>query len=171
LFATHSRLRRFSAVLCGGFLGTIVRYWLSILVQSYLGKGWPYDILLINISGALILAFVTVLADTTFLIGPTRRLFVNIGFLGAYTTFSSLELGAITLFMNGNWILALLYLIASFGGGVLAVLLGEWLAQTFIRALKRSPTYKIGKLSSHVSTEPAQNEKDHSDIQDDLLAR
>ncbi len=171
MFATHSRFRRFAGVLCGGFLGTIVRYWLSIFVQSHLGKNWPYDILLINVSGALVLAFVTILADTTLLIGPTRRLFINIGFLGAYTTFSSLGLGAITLFINGNWPLALLYLIASFAGGVLAVLLGEWLAQTFVRVLKRSPVYQGNKLAGSISTAPAQNEKDHIDIQDDLLTR
>jgi CrcB protein len=171
LFATNSRLRRFSAVLSGGFLGTSVRYWLSIFVQSHLGKNWPYDIFLINVSGALILAFVTVLADTTLLIGPTRRLFINIGFLGAYTTFSSLELGAITLFINGNWPLALLYLIASFIGGVLAVLLGEWLAQIVTRALKRAPAYKTSKLSALAATKLPRNPQDHVDVPDDLLTR
>ncbi len=171
MFATNSRVRRFFAVLGGGFLGTIARYWLSIFVQSHLGKSWPYDIFLINISGALLLAFVTILADTTLLIGPTRRLFINIGFLGAYTTFSSLELGAITLFLNGQWPLALLYLIASFIGGVLAVLLGEWLARMATRVLKRAPVYKTGRLSIPASTKLVQKPEDHVDVQDDLLKR
>jgi fluoride ion exporter CrcB/FEX len=56
-----------------------------------------YDILFINLTGALLLAFCMVLADATFLLGPTRRLFVNVGFLGAYTTFSSLAMGDVLL--------------------------------------------------------------------------
>ena len=78
--------RRLLAVLGGGFCGTITRYLLSGLIQSYLGKGWPYDILFINLTGAFILSFVTTLAEATLLVGPTRRLFINVGFLAAYTT-------------------------------------------------------------------------------------
>lgn len=89
---TLSTRRRRLAVFCGGFLGTVARYLLSGLIQAGLGKAWPYDILLINITGAFLLACITSLADATFLIGPTRRLFINVGFLGAYTTFSSLSL-------------------------------------------------------------------------------
>ena len=94
-----SERRRILAILVGGFCGTVTRYLLSIAVQGWLGKGWPYDILLINVTGAFVLAFATTLADATFLIGPTRRLFINVGFLGAYTTFSSLSLGDAT----GRW--------------------------------------------------------------------
>ena len=124
--------RRLLAVMAGGFLGAIARYLLSLFVQSHLGKAWPYDILLINITGALALAFVTTLADATFLIGPTRRLFINVGFLGAYTTFSSLALGDILLFVGGKWLPALLYLFLSLIGGVLAVFLGDWLGQRVV---------------------------------------
>jgi fluoride exporter len=129
---TLTARRRLFAVMGGGFLGAITRYLLSLLVQSHLGKAWPYDILLINITGALVLAFVTMLADATFLIGPTRRLFINVGFLGAYTTFSSLALGSILLFAAGNWLPALLYLFLSLIGGVLAVLVGDWLGQQVV---------------------------------------
>src|SRR5437588_9532727 len=105
-----SARRRLFAVLSGGFCGTITRYLLSMLIQGWLGKSWPYDILFINITGAFILALVTTLADATVLIGPTRRLLINVGFLGAYTTFSSLALGDVLLFTKDQWLLALLYL-------------------------------------------------------------
>lgn len=121
--------RRLLAVLCGGFCGTITRYLLSGLIQGYLGKSWPYDILFINLTGAFILSFVTTLAETTLLVGPTRRLFINVGFLGAYTTFSSLALGDVLLATNGNMLTALVYLVLSITGGVLAVLLGDACAQ------------------------------------------
>src|SRR6266567_7008570 len=106
--------RRLLAVFCGGFLGTLARALLSTTLQSRFGNGWPYDILLINLTGAFLLAFFTTLADATILIGPTRRLFINVGFLGAYTTFSSLALGDVLLFSKSMWFLAIFYLLCSF---------------------------------------------------------
>ncbi len=137
-----SWFRRMLAVLCGGFCGTVTRYGLSLFIQSWLGKGWPYDIFLINISGALLLAFVTALAEAAFLIGPTRRLFINIGFLGAYTTFSSLALGDVLLLTGGQLFLAILYFFASLIGGLLAVLVGDLLGSWFVRSLKSSSWQK-----------------------------
>src|SRR5690348_8507704 len=128
-----SSRRRLFAVLCGGFCGTIMRYLLSGLIQGYLGKGWPYDILFINLTGAFILSFVTTLAETTLLVGPTRRLFIKVGFLGAYTTFSSLDLGDVLLAANGNTVAALVHLVLSITAGVLAVLLGDTFAQWCVK--------------------------------------
>src|SRR5260370_20308624 len=120
-----SARRRIFAVLCGGFFGTITRFVLSTIMQGWLGKGWPYDLLLINVTGTLLLAFVTTLADATFLVGPTRRLFITVGFLGAYTTFSSFALGDDLLVSSGEFLSALLFLALSLTGGVLAVLLRD----------------------------------------------
>jgi fluoride exporter len=133
--------RRMMAVLIGGFLGTISRFLLSQLIQSLLGKSWPFDIFTINITGAFALAFVNVLADATILIGPTRRLFITVGFLGAYTTFSSLSLNVVQLLEAGQWFPGLLFLVVSLDEGYFAVLLGDWLGHqfcTFIRQLNPS---------------------------------
>ncbi|RAQ97831.1 fluoride efflux transporter CrcB [Thermogemmatispora tikiterensis] len=124
-----SRRRRLGAVMLGGFCGTLARAWLSPLLQAWFGKSWPYDILLINLSGALALALATVLAEATFLIGPTRRLLITVGFLGAYTTFSSLALGDILLLSAGRWLAAVFYLLLSLGGGIVAIWLGTWLGE------------------------------------------
>src|SRR5438105_12450570 len=158
--------RRLFAVLCGGFCGTITRYLLSMLIQGWLGKSWPYDILFINITGAFILALVTTLADATVLIGPTRRLFINVGFLGAYTTFSSLALGDVLLFGKEQWLPAVVYLVASIVGGVLAVLLGNWLGQECVRWGKRAKLH-IKRLSA--SPLVARMDEQHVDMQNDRL--
>ncbi|GHO96212.1 hypothetical protein KSF_062600 [Reticulibacter mediterranei] len=133
---TLSPARRLLAVFCGGFLGTLARALLSTMIQAHFGNGWPYDILLINLTGAFLLAFFTTLADATILIGPTRRLFINVGFMGAYTTFSSLALGDILLFSKAMWLPAISYLLCSFIGGLLAVLLGDWVGQRIVRRVK-----------------------------------
>lgn len=161
---TLSTRRRLLAVLAGGFLGTITRYLLSMLIQGMLGKSWPYDIFFINVTGALIIAFITTLADATFLIGPTRRLFINVGFLGAYTTFSSMALGDVLLIAKGALLPALLYIVLSLVIGVLAVFLGDWLGQQCIRYGRRRGT--VAKRSGKL---PQQKSAEHLDIDDDLL--
>lgn len=164
--ASLSERRRIFAVLGGGFCGTVTRYLLSLFIQGWLGKSWPYDILLINVTGAFVLAFVTTLADATFLIGPTRRIFINVGFLGAYTTFSSLALGDVLLVANGQWLPAVLYLLLSLIGGVVAVMAGDASGRWFIgrvrrpvKAIKVVPTSPLARIA----------EGEHVDVEDDVL--
>ncbi|HEU5376273.1 MAG TPA: CrcB family protein [Ktedonobacteraceae bacterium] len=154
--------RRVLAVLAGGFLGTLARYGLSMVLQGWLGKAWPYDILLINLTGACVLALLTTLADAALLIGPTRRLLLTTGLLGAYTTFSSLALGDVLLFSQGSWLPALLYLLLSLPGGLCVVLLGDWLGQKCIAHIQRR---------SHKSraVQRSRSANKHGHIQDELF--
>jgi len=165
---TPSTRRRILAVFAGGFCGTIARALLSILIQSRSGNGWPYDILLINLTGAFLLAFLTTLADATILIGPTRRLFINVGFLGAYTTFSSLALGDILQFEKGHWFSGLLYLALSIAGGILAVLIGDLLGQFCVKST-RSRNKPVSREAFNALPADATMRDAHIDIQDDLL--
>ena len=105
------------------------------------------------------LAFITTLADASVLIGPTRRLVINVGFLGAYTTFSSLALGDVLLFANGRWLLALLYLFLSIVGGIVAVLAGDVLGRACIKQVKKRGKMTIGEATK----------EGHLDVQDDVL--
>ncbi len=165
---TLSTQRRILAVFTGGFCGTIARALLSMLIQSHLGSGWPYDILLINLSGAFLLAFFTTLADGTFLIGPTRRLFINVGFLGAYTTFSSLALGDILQFEKGHWFPGILYLALSIAGGILAVLIGDLCGQFCVKRI-RSRNKPASREALNILPTDTNKPGRHVDIQDDVL--
>jgi fluoride exporter len=160
--------RRILAVFFGGFLGTIVRYLLSLTIQRYVGNGWPYDILLINLTGAFFLALFTTWADAAILIGPTRRLFLNVGFLGAYTTFSSLALGDMLVSSNGQWLSAFLYLFCSIMGGIVAIMLGIWSGQWSVKRVKRAFAQKTA-AKIIVATLQGLHTGDHVDIDDDVL--
>ncbi len=168
-----SARRRLIAVLCGGFCGTITRSLLSTALQSAWGKGWPYDILLINVTGACVLALITTLADATFLVGPTRRLLLNVGFLGAYTTFSSFALGDVLLLAGREWGAAVLYLGISLVGGMLAVVIGDLLGQTLIRAgrpgQRRGKAERVDTSGEELLPADAAASPEHLDIADDLL--
>jgi CrcB protein len=150
--------KRILAVICGGFCGTLARTFLSLWIQSLVGKGWPYDILSINISGAFVLAFLTTLADASLLIGPTRRLFFNVGFLGAYTTFSSMALGSVTLIGDQRQFLALLYLLCSLIGGSLAVVLGQLCGIGFVDRMRhrQAPAVATASLAADLQREKAE---------------
>ena len=165
---TLSARRRILAVFAGGFCGTITRALLSMLIQARFGNGWPYDILLINLTGAFLIAFFTTLADTTFLIGPTRRLFINVGFLGAYTTFSSLALGDMLQFQRGHWLPGLVYLALSMVGGILAIQVGDIGALFCINSVRSRRRLKLRDTQGTLSTDAKRQEK-HIDIQDDVL--
>ncbi|GCE06591.1 fluoride efflux transporter CrcB [Dictyobacter aurantiacus] len=129
----HFNILGLVIVFCGGFLGTVARYLLSHAIQASLGNNWPYDILLINITGAFALSLISTLADASLYISPARRLFLNVGFMGAYTTFSSLALGDFTLLSGEKAMLALLYLLCSIIGGIIAVVLGQILGLRIVQ--------------------------------------
>jgi fluoride exporter len=164
---TLSTRRRWLAVLGGGFLGAITRYLLSAAMQAVLGKAWPYDIFVINLTGAFVLALVTALADTTTLIGPTRRLFINVGFLGAYTTFSSMALGDVLLLGQGRWLAASLYLLLSIPGGIAMALLGETAWRWLVKKLRRAPALAQTRRRSSAPLPVWTGSAGHSDTQDE----
>ncbi len=107
----------------GGFAGANARYLASLWIQHQAGTAFPYDTLLINVTGCYVLGVFSSLLQRT-AVSDTWRLLVAIGFLGGYTTFSTFELNLYTLVQKGNFVPALLYLLLSMALGFLAVYLG-----------------------------------------------
>ncbi|HWA20251.1 MAG TPA: fluoride efflux transporter CrcB [Devosia sp.] len=94
----------------GGALGSMARYGTGVLVGRFWGLGFPLGTLLINIIGSLVMGvFVGYLARTTPEWQADARLFVAVGILGGFTTFSAFSLDAITLIERGEVGAALLY--------------------------------------------------------------
>ena len=73
-----------------GFLGTLARYYMQGFVQSFTGTTFPFGTMVVNLSGCFLLGFLNQLLTDRFLSDPQWRLFLTIGFCGAYTTFSTL---------------------------------------------------------------------------------
>lgn len=113
----------------GGFVGAIARFVIARLSAHLLGIGFPYGTFIINITGSFLLGFMgTLVAQRVIPHSEEIRLAVSIGFLGAYTTFSTFEFESHALFDNGSWLLGLTNLFASLFVGLLAVRLGIVLA-------------------------------------------
>ena len=108
----------------GGFVGANARYLLSGWVASRFGATFPYGTYVINISGSFILGFFLAFAEDRAWVAPSLRLLFAVGFVGAYTTFSTFEYESIRLLQERELLLAGLYLIGSVLTGGIAVVLG-----------------------------------------------
>jgi len=108
----------------GGFIGANARYLLGGWVASRLGATFPYGTYVINISGSFILGFFLAFADDRAWVAPSLRLLFAVGFVGAYTTFSTFEYESMRLLQEREMLLAGLYLIGSVLTGGIAVVLG-----------------------------------------------
>lgn len=108
----------------GGFLGACARYWVSGWTAEKWGASFPYGTLLINLTGSFVLGLFLAATTERLLIDPRWRLFLAIGFLGAYTTFSTYTYESVQLLLTGNWWVGLANLVGSNLLGLLASLLG-----------------------------------------------
>ena len=107
----------------GGFLGANARYFLGVWVAARFGTTFPYGTFVINITGSFILGLIMGSLEGHVL-SPVVRLSAAIGFVGAYTTFSTWTYETLRLIENGSWLLALANVFGSLLIGMLAVIVG-----------------------------------------------
>ena len=109
----------------GGFFGAVARFLISTAVSSRYAPHFPWATFLINITGSFVLGLLATLIANQVLTNPLWRLGVTVGFIGAYTTFSTFEYESAALGIS--WA-ALGNLLGSIVAGYGAVRLGIWLA-------------------------------------------
>ena len=119
----------------GGFIGAVLRYLTSDLVQRLSGSGFPYGTLAVNALGCLVIGFLAVLAEERGIFTPEARALVFVGVLGAFTTFSTFSYETSNLLRSGQALPALLNIGVQIGLGLVAVWTGMQLALRFFRAM------------------------------------
>ena len=125
-------LYKLLAIGSGGFLGAISRYLLSTLVQNQLKpEQFPVGIFVVNIIGCLLIGFLAGLFELKAWMHIELRLFVFVGLLGGFTTFSTFANDTFLLGKQGEMLAALI----NAGGQVLIGLLCVWLGYLLIRLL------------------------------------
>lgn len=117
----------------GGFLGANARYALGVWIVDRLGAAFPLHTLVINLSGSLAIGAILVLLTERLVADPAWRLFLVVGFLGGYTTFSSYTFEALELARDGEWLAAAGYVLGSNVLGLAATYLGMVLARGLSR--------------------------------------
>ena len=123
-------LEKILLISAGAVLGANARYWLGDWAAQKWGSAFPYGTFLINITGSLLLGFFMTLATERFMLDPRWRLFFAVGFLGAYTTFSTYTFESFNLLYSGQWLPGLLNAFGSTLAGLAAVAVGVWLGKS-----------------------------------------
>lgn len=116
----------------GGAIGASVRYVLGIWIIGRIGASFPWNTMVVNISGGLAIGISLTLLTERIIADPAWRLLLVVGFLGGYTTFSSYTFEALALLEAGAWFSAVWYVLGSNGLGLLATYLGIVLARVLI---------------------------------------
>lgn len=114
----------------GGFLGANARFFLGRWAAESFSGHFPIGTFIINISGSFLLGLAATLINLKLIpFGDHLRLTLAVGFIGAYTTFSTYEYESHSLMENGNWGMAAVNLFGSLVAGLIALRLGVWLAR------------------------------------------
>jgi len=117
-------------ILClSGAIGTVSRYAVSGMVYRIFGSRFPHGTLAVNLLGCLILGFLAVLAEVRLVLTPPMRLFLMIGFCGAFTTFSTLIYETFNLIRDGQSLQAFLNLAVTLVFGFAFFRAGMWIGE------------------------------------------
>jgi CrcB protein len=119
---------RITLLIVFGALGTLARYGLQGLVQARAGSSFPAGTLVVNLVGCFLLGGIAEYAMTHLSVPPEWRIGITVGFLGAFTTFSTFTFEAVRLMQDGEWWRGWAYILASVMGGMLAIVVGMRLA-------------------------------------------
>ncbi len=117
------------AVGLGGFVGAVLRFGVTKWVARFGSGGFPYGTFVVNVVGCLIIGIVFALIETRPQISANVRLFVIVGLLGSFTTFSTFGYETFELLRNGLWGLATANVMGSAALGLCAVVAGRFVGR------------------------------------------
>jgi CrcB protein len=125
-------LTKILCVAVGGAFGAMARYLINISpLQNLFGK-FPFHTFFINVAGSFLIGFLLILFTDKWSVGENLRLAVMIGFLGAFTTFSTYELEIWQLIKESQYVTAFAYLFLSVLVGFMGIIAGIGLAKKFL---------------------------------------
>ena len=122
-------MQKYVFIAIGGSLGAIARYWVGALVANRLGTKFPYGTFVINISACIIIGFALTFLGKRADLNPAWRFLIPVGFVGAYSTFSTYEWETFSSLRTGAFAMASFYAFLSLFLGIAAVWCGTLIAE------------------------------------------
>jgi len=103
----------FLSVACGGAIGALLRYFLSNAIQILSSNSYPYGILICNILGSVIMGLLYDAMSKGGIFTDSIRMFLQVGLLSSFTTFSAFSLEAFLMIEKGEYTLAITFILLS----------------------------------------------------------
>ncbi len=123
----------YAFVALGGACGASLRFYISQLVLNWLGKGFPFATLMVNIIGSFIMGLLYQLIEHEILNVSVHRTLIGIGFLGAFTTFSTFSLDSLLLLQQGDVLKAAINILLNVSLCIAAAALGMFMVTTLTK--------------------------------------
>ena len=121
-------MTRYVMIAIGGALGALARYALAAMVQQRVAVGFPWGTFVVNVTGCFVMGVAaTVLTERV--VSANLQFLIPVGFIGAYTTFSTFELETFRAVSDGAWTIAGLNVVGSAAAGYASLWLGVALAR------------------------------------------
>lgn len=122
-------MQKYLWIAIGGALGSIARYWVGSAVAGRFGARFPFGTFVINMTACVIIGFSMTFLARRADVNPAWRFLVPVGFVGAYSTFSTYEWETLATIRSGAFALASLYAVGSLVLGLAAVWCGAFFAE------------------------------------------
>ena len=124
-------MQKYFLIAMGGALDSVARFWVGSTISGRIGARFPYGTFVVNLTACVVVGFALTFMGKRVDLSPGWRYLIPIGFIGAYSTFSTYEWETLSTIRSGAFLLAALYavgsllcgLVAVWGGAVLADLL------------------------------------------------
>lgn len=120
-------MKQILVIFLGGGFGALSRFGLSKVLAEHAGTLFPVGTFTINVFGSFVMGFLFGFFDRM-LVPSDLRAFLTIGFLGAFTTFSTYALESVRLMQGGQWRMALINIALTNGAGLAALLFGFFIS-------------------------------------------
>jgi CrcB protein len=122
-------LQKYLLIAFGGALGSMARYWVGSTIANRVGTRFPFGTFVINISACVIIGFSLTFLARRVDLNLAWRFLVPVGFIGAYSTFSTYEWETLSTIRSGAFLLGALYAVSSLILGLAAVWGGSVIAE------------------------------------------
>ena len=113
----------------GGFMGAVSRYLIARVSMLILGNTFPYGTFFVNVIGSFLLGYIYIISLERLILPDYIKMAVSIGFIGAFTTFSTFTVETLLLFEDGAYMLGIVNIFANVFFSLSAAFIGIYLAR------------------------------------------
>ena len=122
-------MQKYLLIALGGALGSIARYWVGSTIAGRMGTRFPFGTFVVNITACIIIGFSLTYLGRRAGLSPAWRFLIPVGFIGAYSTFSTYEWETLSTLRAGAFAMASFYALGSLILGLAATWCGAVLAE------------------------------------------